>query len=108
MEKVPHQFPEALALCSTLILSEAMVKRRNAFMKSLQKRQIAVIGRAVLVVMLVGCWSAVAEGAKRTVCTITVNSADEKEAFHRHLRGDEYEFVELVEPGRVDWLASAC
>ena len=86
----------------------SMVKRRNAFVKSLQKNQIAVVGRAIVVVLIVGCWSAVAEGAKRTVCTITVNSADEKEAFQRHLRGDEYEFVELVEPGRTDWLASAC
>ena len=46
--------------------------------------------------------------AKRTVCTITVNSANEKEAFRRYLPDDEYQFVELVERGRPDWLASAC
>ena len=45
---------------------------------------------------------------KQTVCTITVNSADEKEAFRRHLPPAKYQFVELVERGRPDWLASAC
>ena len=44
----------------------------------------------------------------RTVCTITVNSADEKESFRRHLPPGNYRFVELVERGRPDWLASAC
>ncbi len=45
---------------------------------------------------------------KQTVCTITVNSADEKEAFRRYLPESKYRFVELVERGRPDWLASAC
>ena len=45
--------------------------------------------------------------AKKTVCTITVNSSDEKEAFRRHLRAERYQFVELVERGRPDWLESA-
>ena len=45
---------------------------------------------------------------RRTVCTITVNSADEKETFRRNLPADQYDFVELVERGRPDWLASAC
>lgn len=43
-----------------------------------------------------------------TVCTITVNSSDEKEAFQRSLPADKYRFVELIERGRPDWLASAC
>jgi hypothetical protein len=43
----------------------------------------------------------------QTVCTITVNSADEKEALRRHLPADRFRFVELVEKGRPDWLASA-
>ena len=42
------------------------------------------------------------------MCTITVNSPDEKETFQRHLPPGEYRFVELVERGRPDWLASAC
>lgn len=45
---------------------------------------------------------------KTTVCTITVNSPDEKEAFRRHLPKDRFEFVELVEKGRTDWLARSC
>src|SRR5258708_38008302 len=49
-----------------------------------------------------------ARADKKTVCTITVNSADEKEAFRRSLPPDKYQFVELVERGRPDWLASAC
>ncbi|HYC36987.1 MAG TPA: hypothetical protein VEC19_11225 [Usitatibacter sp.] len=46
--------------------------------------------------------------AKKTVCTITVNSADEKETFRARLPKGEYEFVELVEKGRPDWLRSSC
>ena len=45
---------------------------------------------------------------KQTVCTITVNSADEKDAFARHLPASKYRFVELVERDRPDWLGSAC
>jgi hypothetical protein len=44
----------------------------------------------------------------KTVCTITVNSPDEKETFRRHLPPGDYRFVELVERGRKDWLAAAC
>jgi hypothetical protein len=49
-----------------------------------------------------------ARADKKTVCTITVNSPDEKEAFRRSLPQDDFQFVELVERGRSDWLASAC
>jgi len=42
------------------------------------------------------------------VCTITVNSSDERDVFRRYLPPDRYRFVELVEHGRSDWLASAC
>ncbi|MEJ6023828.1 hypothetical protein [Ramlibacter sp. PS4R-6] len=49
-----------------------------------------------------------AEAATKTVCTITVNSADEREMFKRHLPPGDYKFVELVERNRPDWLASAC
>lgn len=45
---------------------------------------------------------------RTTVCTITVNSADEKETLQRQLPPDRYRFVELVERGRADWLESAC
>ncbi|MBK6472090.1 MAG: hypothetical protein IPF94_15695 [Betaproteobacteria bacterium] len=53
-------------------------------------------------------WTPLAAGQKQTVCAITVNSADEKEAFRRHLPAEKYQFVELVERDRPDWLASAC
>ncbi len=49
-----------------------------------------------------------AHAESKTVCTITVNSADEKEAFRRRLPPGEYDFVELVEKGRPDWLRSSC
>lgn len=55
-----------------------------------------------------GAWTFVADAAPKTVCTITVNSPDEKDTFRRHLPPDEYRFVELVERGRPDWLSSAC
>ena len=53
-------------------------------------------------------WGADSDAGKRTVCTITVNSSDEKEMFRQRLPEDQYQFVELVEKGRPDWLASAC
>jgi len=51
---------------------------------------------------------ALAEGPRQVVCTITVNSADERDAFRRFLPAEQFDFVELVEPGRPDWLASSC
>lgn len=58
--------------------------------------------------MLVALCALPALAAKQTVCTVTVNSADEKEAFRRSLPPDKFQFVELIEPGRSDWLAAAC
>ncbi len=55
---------------------------------------------------LIASFGALAQ--KSTVCTVTVNSADERDAFRQYLPEDKYEFVELVERGRPDWLASAC
>ncbi len=53
-------------------------------------------------------WSEPAYAGRRTVCTITVNSADERNAFREALPASRYDFVELVERGRPDWLESAC
>jgi len=61
---------------------------------------------AVLVSFALATPSALAD--KKTVCSITVNSPDEREIFKRYLPHDEFEFVELVERGRPDWLASSC
>ncbi len=55
-----------------------------------------------------GACTFAAHAAPKTVCTITVNSPDEKDTFKRHLPPDDYRFVELVERGRPDWLSSAC
>jgi len=62
----------------------------------------------VLFALATAGWAIEAAAARSTVCTITVNSADEKDAFRRYLPKDKFEFVELVEPGNRDWLASAC
>jgi hypothetical protein len=62
----------------------------------------------LLLAVAVAAWTDDAHAARKTVCTITVNSADEREVFRRNLPADQYDFVELVERGRPDWLASAC
>ena len=62
----------------------------------------------VALVALAFGWSAETNAGKRTVCTITVNSTDEKEMFKQRLPASQYQFVELVERGRPDWLESAC
>jgi hypothetical protein len=61
-----------------------------------------------LTALLAAVWAHDANADKKTVCSITVNSPDEKEAFRRSLASDKYQFVELVERGRSDWLESAC
>ena len=61
--------------------------------------------KAVLAAAL--CAAAVGH-AKTTVCTVTVNSPDEREVFRESLPADRFDFVELVERGRPDWLASSC
>jgi hypothetical protein len=57
---------------------------------------------------LITFWGHDAFAGVKTVCTITVNSSDEKEEFRRSLPADGFRFVELVEQGRPDWLTSAC
>jgi hypothetical protein len=68
----------------------------------------AVARVALLAVLLVAVLAPDARADKKTVCTITVNSPDEKETFRRSLPEDEFQFVELVERGRPNWLAAAC
>jgi hypothetical protein len=63
---------------------------------------------AALAAVVVLAFMSQAHAEKKTVCTITVNSADEKETFRRYLPQEDFDFVELVEPARPDWLASAC
>jgi len=62
-----------------------------------------------LLLALLACLIAFdARATKATVCTITVNSADERDVMKQALPTQRYEFVELVERGRPDWLTSAC
>jgi hypothetical protein len=63
---------------------------------------------AFLAALLAAAWGHDVRADKKTVCTITVISPDEKEIFRRSLPQDDFQFVELVERGRPDWLASAC
>ena len=62
--------------------------------------------RFVLVAALLAVASAGdVRAAAKTVCTVTVNSPDERETFRRALPRGDFEFIELVERGRPDWLA---
>jgi hypothetical protein len=73
-------------------------------------RLVSVMLRCLAACMAVAPLLAPAAPAarKQTVCTITVNSPDEKATFRRHLPASKYDFIELVERDRADWLASAC
>ena len=64
--------------------------------------------RIALAALLAAPWAPALHADPRTVCTITVNSSDEREIFRRSLPADDYRFVELVDRGRADWLESAC
>jgi hypothetical protein len=70
---------------------------------------VSLSAKIFLVVALLAVgWGTETHARQRTVCTITVNSTDEGEMFRQRLPKDQYQFVELVERGRPDWLASAC
>jgi len=64
--------------------------------------------KATLLTAAVAALAPLAADAVQTVCTITVNSPDEKQALRKRLPPGRYEFVELVEKGRPDWLRAAC
>ncbi len=71
-------------------------------------QRLPVIGKYALVLACsFAAASFDASAAPKTVCTVTINSADEKESFQRHLPPSDYQFVELVQRGQPDWLASA-
>ena len=63
---------------------------------------------AALLMCLAAVGSFDAGAAPKTVCTVTINSSDEKDMVQRHLPRGDYRFVELVQRGKPDWLASAC
>ena len=61
----------------------------------------------LLAAVLLGL-ATMAGAQKQTVCTVTVNSPDEREVFRRYLPADRFDFVELVRHGRADWLRASC
>jgi len=44
----------------------------------------------------------------KTVCSITVNSPDERDAFRKHLPPGKYKFVELLDRKHDEWMGQAC
>jgi len=68
---------------------------------------LAALALAACSIALAG-QSGAAAGRRETVCTVTINSADEKASFMRQLPAARFRFVELVQPGRSDWLQAAC
>ena len=76
------------------------------------RRRSTTLRAALLLAALLGCTGAVraadAAAPVQTVCTVTINSADERDTLQRHLPKDRYRFVELVQRGQPDWLGAAC
>ena len=69
----------------------------------------SLFGGSVALFACLAVWVSFDAGAApKTVCTVTINSADERDVFQRHLPRGDYRFVELVQRGKPDWLASAC
>ncbi|HEY0817867.1 MAG TPA: hypothetical protein VGD46_03760, partial [Rhizobacter sp.] len=62
---------------------------------------------ALLFALLAGASPQLVHAEPKTVCTITINSSDERESFRRHLPAGDYRFVELVQR-QPDWFANAC
>ncbi len=44
----------------------------------------------------------------KTVCSITVNSPDERDAFRKYLPPGKYNFVELLDRKHDEWMGKAC
>lgn len=69
---------------------------------------MATFATTVAFVACLAPGSVEAGAAQKTVCTVTINSPDERDSFERHLPRAGYRVVELVKHGHPDWLASAC
>jgi hypothetical protein len=78
--------------------------------RSARKRRQSQLAALSLVLLagLTGGAVPVVEAAPKTVCTVTINSPDERDTFQRFLPPDQYRFVELVQRGHPDWFAQAC
>ena len=87
-----------------LIPPDAAVPERPA-----AARALAALAFGLALGLGTGPLGATASAATvRTVCTITINSSDEREVLERQLPRDRYRFVELVDHKRRDWLPAAC
>ncbi|RYZ77803.1 MAG: hypothetical protein EOP05_00475 [Proteobacteria bacterium] len=75
------------------------------------------------IIVLIGILGSIASSAAKTdpksglrkVCTVTINSSQEKKAFQTHLPSKDFEFIELTEIGKTastslndDWFQKAC
>jgi hypothetical protein len=69
--------------------------------------QLAALS-TVLLAGLTAAATPMVNAEPKTVCTVTINSADERDTFQRFLPRDQYRIVELVQRGQPDWLAQAC
>ena len=69
--------------------------------RSARKRRQSQLAALSLVLLagLTGGAVPVVEAAPKTVCTVTINSPDERDTFQRFLPPDQYRFVELVQRG---------
>ena len=82
-------------------------KKRNTFFNSLVILPLIVFSNLALSQTL-----AEQDSSKPTVCTVTINSTDEKEVFQNYLE-DDFNFVELTALGEEytseeDWFLGAC
>jgi hypothetical protein len=93
------------------VVIDSFVNQGYSEMRGRRSGRTSVIHRARAALFcagLLGPGTAMPDEPVSTVCTITVNSADERDVLARLLPPRRYRFVELVEHGRSDWLALAC
>ncbi len=76
-------------------------------LRALAPRPIAP-ARWAAALLLATAWPLAASAAPKTVCTVTINSPDERDVMMRRLPPGDYRFVELVKHGQPDWWAQAC
>jgi hypothetical protein len=60
------------------------------------------------VAFALACFISVTAFAKKTVCSITINSSDEIEAAKQTLSSEDFNFVELVKANDSSWFKNAC
>ena len=82
--------------------TEAMSLREPPLARSKTRSWLPAVALAA------AAWPGWAAAAPKTVCTVTINSPDERDVMMRQLPAGEYRFVELVQHGQPDWWAQAC